>query len=235
MTMDSTARISIERRRELLLSCAYFARLDAPLIDTIGNAAVARVFRAGERIFSEGDDEGNAALHIVASGVVRIFKLSLEGREQVLRLMRPGDSFADVPAFDGGSYPANADALEAAEVLVLPRKALLAVMREHPEIGLGALQIMAARLRHMTGLVEDLSLRRVMSRVARLLHENQIDGQGNAAATLTQTQMASMVGTAREMVNRSLHTLADQGVIELHGQSIIVLDPKRLVEIIDAG
>jgi CRP-like cAMP-binding protein len=218
-----------ERRLELLQSCAYFARLEPELLERVALQLVSRSYAAGERIFSEGDDEGNAALHIVDTGVVRIFKLSLEGREQVLRLMRPGDSFADVPAFDGGPYPANADALEPSRVLILPRKALLALLRESPEIALGSLQIMAARLRHMTGLVEDLSLRRVMARVARLLLENR----GNA--NLSQAQMAAMVGTAREMVNRSLHTLSDDGVIALRGGTITVLDEERLAEIVEAG
>jgi CRP-like cAMP-binding protein len=221
--------IDTERRRELLRSCAYFARLDQDLLDRVASQLVPRSYAAGERIFSEGDDEGSAALHMVDTGVVRIFKLSLEGREQVLRLMRPGDSFADVPAFDGGPYPANADALEASRVLILPRKALLSLLRESPEIALGSLQIMAARLRHMTGLVEDLSLRRVMARVARLLLENQ----GNA--NLSQAQMAAMVGTAREMVNRSLHSLADDGLIALGGGNIAVLDPERLAEIVETG
>ncbi|HUG13978.1 MAG TPA: Crp/Fnr family transcriptional regulator [Thermomicrobiales bacterium] len=221
--------MSAERRRELLQSCAYFARLEPQLLDRIGLMLVQRRFRAGERIFAEGDDEGAAALHIVDSGVVRIFKLSLEGREQVLRLMRPGDTFADVPAFDGGPYPANADALEPATVYILPRRALLALLREHPDIAVGSLQIMAARLRHMTGLVEDLSLRRVMARVARLILENQ----GNAS--LSQSQMAAMVGTAREMVNRSLHTLAERGAISLDGPAIVVLDAEALSEIVESG
>jgi CRP/FNR family transcriptional regulator len=218
-----------DRRRHLLLSCPYFARLPPEQVDAVGRSLVARTFPAGARIFSEGDDEGAAALHFVAAGVVRIFKLSLEGREQVLRLMRPGDTFADVAAFDGGPYPANADALEPATVLLLPRAALLRHLREHPEMALGALQIMAARLRHMTGLVEDLSLRRVTSRVARLLLTFEGDTH------LTQGQMATMVGTAREMVNRSLHALADQGAIELHGQQIVVLDEGKLAAIVEAG
>ena len=87
----------------------------------------------------------------------------------MLRLFHRGDSFADVAAFDGGPYPANADALEPTVILRVPRRALLALMREHPEIAIGALQVVAGRLRHMTSLVEDLSLRRVMSRIARLL------------------------------------------------------------------
>lgn len=221
--------MSVDRRRALLLSCAYFARLQPDVLDLIGQQLVRRSFQAGERIFSEGDDEGAASLHIVDSGVVRIFKLSLEGREQVLRLMRPGDSFADVPAFDGGPYPANADALEPSAVYILPRKALLALLREYPDIAVGSLQIMAARLRHMTGLVEDLSLRRVMARVARLILENQ------GHANLSQSQMAAMVGTAREMVNRSLHTLADRGAITLEGPAIIITNAEALAEIVESG
>src|SRR5262245_22327709 len=202
-----TVATSPTRVRELLRSSPYFARLDDAALEPLVRATQARSYSAGQRIFGEGDDEGAAALHIVAQGVVRIFKLSAEGREQVLRLMRLGDSFADVAAFDGGPYPANADALEPATVLALPRKALLDALRAHPELAIGAIQILAARLRHMTGLVEDLSLRRVMSRVAKLLYTYEGD------LHLTQTQMAAMIGTAREMVNRSLHTLSDAGAI----------------------
>lgn len=214
-------------RRKLLASCPYFSALSGDLLGKVLNVATARTYPAGEVLFFEGDTP--ASLHIVESGTVRIYKMSVEGREQVLRLMHPGDTFADVPAFDGGPYPANADTIEAATVLSIPGEPLLALMRENPEIALGALTIMAGRLRHMTGLVEDLSLRRVMSRVANLLLTNQ-DG-----VTLSQTQMASMVGTAREMVNRSLNALANQGVIELHGQVVTILDPERLEEIVEKG
>lgn len=218
-----------ERRLLLLRSCPYFARVDAELLHDVARELLVRHYPAGARIFSEGQDEGAAALHLVASGTVRVVKLSGEGKEQVLRLMRPGDSFADVPAFDGGPYPANAEALEPATVLLLPRKALLRILREHPEVAIGALQVMAARLRHMTGLVEDLSLRRVMSRVARLLLDQP------EAATLSQGQMAAMVGTAREMVNRSLHTLADRGLVRLEGGQVLVLDEAGLARVVEEG
>jgi CRP-like cAMP-binding protein len=219
--------MSISTGLDLLRLCPYFSSLDDNLLETVLAVSLKRTFQTGEALFHEGDD--NASLHIVESGTVRIFKMSLEGREQVLRLMRPGDSFADVPAFDGGPYPANADAQERSTVLVIPRQPLLQLMRSHPDIALGALATMATRLRHMTGLVEDLSLRRVMGRVANLLLTSQAEVQ------LSQSQMATMVGTAREMVNRSLNTLADQGVIELQGQQIMILDRDRLREIVDRG
>lgn len=219
--------MALDSRRDLLRTCPYFSTLSDELLQQVLAVAVVRHLAPGEMLFFAGDE--NASLHMVESGVVRIFKVSPEGREQVLRLMRPGDTFADVPAFDGGPYPANAEALEPAVVLAVPRLPLLDLMRAHPDIALGALTTMASRLRHMTGLVEDLSLRRVMGRVANLLLSH--DG----SVVLSQAQMATMVGTAREMVNRSLNALADRGVIEVQGQSVIILDREKLEEVVEAG
>ena len=215
--------MSAESRRELLRTCPYFSSLPVELLELVLSVSHIAAYDMGEALFFEGDP--NAALHIVETGTIRIFKVSVEGKEQVLRLMRPGDTFADVPAFDGGPYPANGDAMEPSTVLSIPREPLLDLMRIQPEIALGALATMASRLRHMTGLVENLSLRRVMNRVANLLINNE------TGMSFSQSQMATMVGTAREMVNRSLNALADQGVIELQGQTITILDRERLSEI----
>ncbi len=226
MNVPETTRSS---RVTLLKGTPYFASLDDMALEDVASVALVRHYGPGERIFSEGTDEGRAALHVMEAGLVRVFKVSPEGREQILRLMNPGDAFSDVPAFDGGPYPASADALEPSTVLAIPRRNLLALMEQYPAIAIGALTNVASRLRHMTSLVEDLSLRRVMSRVARLLLEHQV------GPSLSQAQMAAMVGTAREMVNRSLHSLEDRGVIELHGQQIVVVNLEKLAEIVEAG
>ncbi|HAX26161.1 MAG TPA: Crp/Fnr family transcriptional regulator [Thermomicrobiales bacterium] len=218
-----------ERYRDLLRGTPYFARLDDAGLDEVITVAIARRYGQGQRLFTEGHNEGRCSLHIVETGLVRVFKTSAEGREQVLRLMRPGEAFSDVPVFDGGAYPASADIVEASTVLAIPRDALMPLMDRYPAIAIGGLQNISSRLRHMTALVEDLSLRRVMSRVARLLLENPNE------IHLTQSQMASMVGTAREMVNRSLHTLEDRGIIQLRGQEITILDAAKLADVIDAG
>lgn len=221
--MDQSALV------DLLRTSPYFAQLGDDLLERIARESVVRTFAAGERIFTEGEGDGAAALYFVAGGVVRIFKVSLEGREQVLRLMQAGDSFADVPAFDGGPYPANADAFEAATLVIVPRETLWSTMRDHPEMALGALQIMAGRLRHMTSLVEDLSLRRVAGRVAKHL----LSETGNVV--MNQSQLAAMLGTSREMISRSLHAMADGGILELDGARVTVLDRDRLLEIAEAG
>lgn len=216
--------VDYHTRIALLRASPYFAAAPAEIIERIAKASSARRYDAGQRIFIEGEAEGSAALHFVVEGTIRIYKVSGEGREQVLRLMRPGDSFADVAAFDGGAYPANADALEPAILLIVPRDVLWAAMTEHPEIALGAVSIMAARLRHMTGLVEDLSLRRVTSRVAKYLLTD------DRRPMLNQSQLAAVLGTSREMVNRSLHQLADSGAIDIDGSRITIRDRAKLEE-----
>ena len=221
--------ISHTQRIELLRACPYWAPLDVAALDVLANAVQEHRYPQGAHLFAEGDDVGEAALHIVASGVIRIYKLSPDGREQTLRLFHTGDSFADVPAFDGGGYPAHADAMEYSVVLLLPRRQLLNLMHSHPAIALGALQVMAGRLRHMTGLVEDLSLRRVSSRVARLLVRQP------ATAALSQGQLAPMVGSAREMVNRSLRSMADAGIVQMQGGDIAILDHDRLSDLAEQG
>ncbi len=214
-------------QRELLRTCPYFSSLDDDLLDRVLSVASFHNYVEGEVLFIEG--ETPASLHIVESGTIRIFKVSVEGREQTLRLMRAGDTFADVPAFDGGGYPAHADALEVSSAISIPRAPLLDLMREHPDIALGALTTMAARLRHMTGLVEDLSLRRVMGRVANLLLTTDKN------IHLSQAQMANMAGTGREMVNRSLNALASRGIVELQGHTVVILDREKLEEIVESG
>lgn len=214
-------------QRELLRTCPYFSSLDDELLDRVLSVASFHSYVDGEVLFIEG--ETPASLFIVESGTIRIFKVSAEGREQTLRLMQAGDTFADVPAFDGGGYPAHADALETSTAISIPRAPLLELMREYPDIALGALTTMAKRLRHMTGLVEDLSLRRVMGRVANLLLTTDKNIQ------LSQAQMASMAGTGREMVNRSLTALASRGIIEVQGHRVVILDREKLEEIVESG
>lgn len=212
---------------ELLRTVPYFATLDETVLEEIHKHIVIRRYDAGSQIFLRGDGSGEAPFYLVVDGSVRIYVTSLRGREQVLRHFHAGETFAEVPLFDGGAYPANADALTDATIAILPRQHLLQLMGEHPELAFGVVQVMAERLRHFNELVEDLSLRRVVSRVAHLLASEQ-------TGHLTQAQMAAMIGTSREMVNRSLHSLEDESVIRLYEDgAITILDNDRLMQIID--
>lgn len=200
----------------------YFAPLPAKTLKAIGRRVAAQTCPRGALIFTEG--EPPHGLYLVASGRVRVFKGSEDGKEQVLHHITAGQSFNDVAAFDGGPSPANAQAVEPSTILLVPREALLDLMRSYPEIALAVLPVLATRLRQMSSLVEDLSLRHVASRVAGVLLRPDTGG------TLpTRQELAAMVGTVREVATRALRHLERLGAIRLGpGRRVAILDRRAL-------
>lgn len=207
-------------------SIPYFAELDDDLLDAIRRRVIVRSFDKGDIIFLEHDAcEG---LYFVKSGRVKVYKTSAEGKEQVLKVMAHGDSFNDVPVFDGGPNPASAEAMEQTTVFIIPKRELLALLAENPAVALGVIKVFASRLRHLTMLVEDLSFRHVTSRLAKVLLEHADAKVEGTKRRLTQQEMASIIGTAREVVGRSLRNLEEQGMIRMEGHRIVIVDKKRL-------
>jgi CRP-like cAMP-binding protein len=187
-----------------------------------------RRYDRGDLIVLEGEQGG--ALHYVHHGLVKIFKTSPEGREQVLRLIAAGHTFNDVPALDGGPNPASAAAMEASTVYVIRRADLQLLIRTRPEVANAVVQTLAQALRHLVTLVEDLSLRHVTARVAKLLleEEDALQPSAEQGHRLTQQEMAAIVGTAREVVGRSLKELEAAGAIAVQHGRIVVLNRERL-------
>lgn len=205
----------------LLAAHPLFARLPEGTRAELAARMALRRYRRGAVIFTEGDPA--TALHIVGEGTVRIIKRSPSGREQTLLFADAGDSFAEVPVFDHGPYPASAEAFTDALVYAIPVADIARLVRTMPIFAENAVAVFAARNRRLTEIVENLAFRPVIGRVARTLLDDPHEQ--------TQTQMAAMVGAAREMVNRSLHTLEREGIIRLTGGRIAILDRDRLAEI----
>ncbi|MFQ5917762.1 MAG: Crp/Fnr family transcriptional regulator, partial [Candidatus Binatia bacterium] len=174
------------------------------------------------------------ALYFVASGVVKVFKMSAAGKEQILYLTRPGESFNDVPVFDGGPNPVSAQAMGPVVLYGIRKSDLEVILREHPQVALNVTQVLSRRVRHLVSLVEDLSFRHVIGRVAKILLEHAGDGAG-PRPQLTQQEMAAMAGTAREMIGRSLKTLEEEGVIRLERHRIVITDKEALREMAGAA
>ncbi len=187
-----------------------------------------RQVQRGEILFFEG--EPGEWLYYIQSGRVKVFKTSADGKEQVLRIFHAGESFNDVPVFDGGPNPASAMVLEDGVVYALWREDVQRLLANHPAIALSVIQVLASRLRYMVGLVEDLSFRHVRARVAKmlLLHSEEIEGK--TAHRLTQQELAALVGTAREVVGRVLKSLEQEGTIDLEQGRITILNRERLEE-----
>ncbi|MBE3557935.1 MAG: Crp/Fnr family transcriptional regulator [Ktedonobacteraceae bacterium] len=192
-------------------------------------AAVTKIRRygRGEIIFFEG--ERNAALYYVQAGLVKVFKTSTGGREQILRLIAAGYTFNDVPALDGGPNPASAAALEPSTIYVIGHSQLQALIAAHPAIATGVIRMLAAALRHLVSLIEDLSLRHVTARIAKLLlDEATTVPMSRAAHRLTQQELAAMAGTVREVAGRALKELEAAGAIELRQGHITIANQQCL-------
>lgn len=182
----------------------------------------------GETLFSEGD--ACRGLYIVAKGKIRIFKLSASGREQILSIEGPGSSFAELPVFDGGNYPASASAPEEAEVLFISRKDFQDFCREHPDVALKVIAVVGSRLRRLVGIIEDLSFttvrQRLISLILRLAHTSATRSDQGVHIELTKTQqdLAAELGTVRELISRNLSRLQAEGYLDVNGRNIVVKD-----------
>lgn len=204
-----------------------FAALGDDDLAHVAAIALERAFDRGDIILLEGARAG--ALHYVRAGLVKIFKTSPEGKEQVLRLIGAGHTFNDVPALDGGPNPASAAALEPTTIYLIGSAALRRLITERPAVAQAAVQTMAGALRHLVALVEDLSFRHVTARVAKILLDQESETSSQPARhRLTQQEMAAMAGTAREMVGRALKELEGAGAIAMRQGRVVVLDRERL-------
>jgi CRP-like cAMP-binding protein len=212
---------------EMLRKIPYFSMLSPDELALVASVTVERHYNRGDPILIEGETEG--ALCYVCSGLVKVFKASPEGKEQVLRLIGAGNTFNDVPALDGGPNPANVAAVEPSVIYVIRRAELRKLITTRPEVAEAVVLTLAKTLRHLVALVEDISLRHVTARVAKILLDHEASAQqGQHVHRLTQQEMAALVGSAREVVGRALKELETAGIIEMrHGQAV-VLNRERL-------
>ncbi|MCL4465997.1 MAG: Crp/Fnr family transcriptional regulator [Chloroflexi bacterium] len=218
-----------------LRSFPYFSSLGPDELAGLAAEVVIREYGKGELVALEG--EPCRGLCLVRAGRVRVFKTSPDGRTQVLSMAGPGESFNEVPNFDSGPNPASVEALEPTTIFLLHRETVLRAVERYPSVALAMLNVFARRLRHLTGVVEDLSFRHVTSRLAKVLLQYAAEpapGRGESGLTqrLTQQEMAAIVGTAREMVGRSLKALEAQGALRVERNRIIILNRDLLERIV---
>jgi CRP/FNR family transcriptional regulator len=222
---------------DLLRRVPYFTGLTDEVLGALAEAAGSRRYSRNQVIFLEGDP--CAGLYIVVTGEVKIFKLSTQGREQILHQLGPGGTFNDVAVLDGGPNPASAAATSDATVCIIPREQIRRLAQTYPELAWALIESIARRARHLVRVVEDLALRSVKARLARLLlteaaHIND-KGAIERAQMVTQAEMAARLGTVREMIGRALRDLADERLIEFDRHRIVIIDRERLQAIADLG
>ncbi|MFH1663089.1 MAG: Crp/Fnr family transcriptional regulator [Chloroflexota bacterium] len=214
---------------ELFKSSPYYSGLGSIELEAISRLVFEKNYDHGAMIVLEG--EAAEALYFIASGAVKVFKTSADGKEQTLAIIRPRETFNEVPVFDGDVNPASAQAMTPVTLYGIRRNDIGNILRSYPQVTINIIKVMAGRLRHLIALVEDLSFRHVIGRVARILLEYATDG-ASLGLRLTQRDMAAMAGTAREVVSRSLKTLEEGGFIKIDRHRIIIKDREALNNIV---
>ena len=179
-----------------------FEGLPPAQLEDLAMIVTDQVFQKGQTIFSEGED-GNG-FFVVISGRVKIFKLSAEGKEQILHFFGPGEPFGEVPVFAGQHFPAHAEAMEETRVFFFPRKSFVDLIKRNPSLALNMLAVLSKRLRRFTALIDDLSLKEVPGRLAAYLLylSDQNKGAKELDLTITKAQLASLLGTIPETLSR---------------------------------
>jgi CRP/FNR family transcriptional regulator len=217
---------------------ALLSNLSQPELQTLASRTVRKLFSAGELLFSEG--EPCNGLHIIAQGKVRLFKTSVNGREQVLSVNVSGESVAEIPVFDGGPYPASAVALEETEIIFISRRDFNAYCLEHPEVPLKVLTVVGARLRNLVGIIEELSFTTIRQRlISVLLKLAQSEGRKTTRGIEFQLpsshqELANQLGTVRELISRNLMRLQAEGLLDVDARQIVVKVIKGLSALLES-
>ncbi len=201
----------------------------------IAGISVEKQYTKGQTIFSEGDP--GDGFYVVADGQVKIYKLSADGKEQILHIFGPGQPFGEVPVFSGRSFPAHALSLSKTRLLFFPRQSFVALISQTPSLALNMLAVLSMRLRQFTVQVEQLSLKEVPARLAAYLlylAEKQAEAT-EVQLEISKGQLASLLGTIPETLSRIFARMSSQKLIAVDGRRIQLLDKVGLAELAEAG
>jgi len=220
---------------EHITSVPLFQGLPREHREDLAMIVVDQTLKKAQPIFSEGD-EGNG-FYVVISGRVKIFKLSLDGKEQILHILNPGEPFGEVAVFAGERFPAHAETLEESRIFFFPRLAFIDLIRKNPNLALNMLAVLSRRLRKFTAMVEDLSLKEVPGRLAAyfLYWGDPQKGKKEVQELkldISKNQLASLLGTIPETLSRILAKMTKEGLVKPTGsRGIQILDRAGLEEL----
>jgi CRP/FNR family transcriptional regulator len=178
---------------------------------------------SAEILFWEGDP--CAGLHIIEEGSIKLYRISQQGRQYIVRVLQEGDTCNEVPAFDGGTNPVNVEALEKSKVWVIEGEMLRALVKSHPDFALKVMSNFGKNLRGLIRMVSEMAFYQVTNRLARLISELP---DHESRPHLTQEQLAAQLGTVREVVGRSLKELERSGAIRIEDRRIYIADSNIL-------
>lgn len=217
----------------LIRRCHLFSGLSDDDVAILSSIIKKQRFSRGTLLFEDGADA--VGFYVVVSGKVKVFKLSPEGKERVLHVVQPGQSFADAAIFADGCYPAFAETLSESILLFFPKRDFLDLLHRHAQLSINMIAGLSRYLRQFTVQIEDLTFRDVPARLARYLTE--ISGRSGARfdLPLSKAQLASNLGTTSETLSRTLRKLMDDEIVSVRGKSIEIINADRLYDLSESG
>jgi CRP/FNR family transcriptional regulator len=210
-----------------------FRGLEPAQIEAVASICVPADYPRGRTIFLEGSEA--RGLYVAMTGQVKIFKLSLEGREQIIHIYGPGEPFGEVPVFEGGRFPANAETTMDSRVLFIPRDGLRRLLERDSTLAMNMLAALSRKLRRFTVKLENLTLKETPQRVAAYLLDlsDRTGGATEVTLDISKGHLAGLLGTAQETLSRVLKRLSEAGLIRVRGKHIDLLDLDGLQAVSD--
>jgi CRP/FNR family transcriptional regulator, dissimilatory nitrate respiration regulator len=207
----------------LLLKFPLFQQLSGEALLQLASYSRSKKYAKGEGLFFEGDEA--KGFFLLLEGKVKVFRTSPQGRQQIIHIIEPFAPIGEVPAFEGGNYPADAQAITAVKAFYLERNSFLEIARKQPAVLLSMLAILSRRLRNLVELLSDISLREVTSRLARYLLS---EGRDQFKLSVSKKLLSGKLGTIPETLSRSFAALEKEGIVRIGNKDVIIIDRKQL-------
>jgi CRP/FNR family transcriptional regulator len=217
-----------------LRGCQLFSGLPGPDLAGVAEITLPRMLEKGAYLFHEGDPA--VGFYLVQRGAINVHRVNAAGKEQVIHVFRPGESFAEAALVSDRGYPADARALEPSQVLLVQKAGFLALLQRRPELGLRMLASMSLHLRTLVGQLEDLTLKDVGTRLANWLIKRCPDSTSPRPVTIelpaTKRVLAAEIGTVGETLSRTLAKFREQNLVAVKGRTVTVLSPAALASLL---
>ena len=221
--------------KHLIANVLFFKGLSEEELDDLYRITTERRYQRNQMVFSDGEE--GSGFFLVVEGSVKVFKMSPEGKEQILHILGPGEPVGQVAVFAGASFPANAQAIAKSRLLFFPRRAFVGLIQDRPSLALNMLAILSNRLREFTVQIENISLKEVPARLASYLLYLSDEQQGaqHLQLNISKAQLASIIGTIPETLSRILSRMSARNLIEVNGREIRLVDRDNLVALSEHG
>jgi len=220
---------------ELLRRCPLFAGLKEEDLKRIRAIASLRQIEKKEILFSDGEE--TRGFYVILSGRVKLFKVSPEGKEQILHIVSAPDAFAEAALFLEGTYPAFAEAMTDCQLLYFPKRDFIQLIEKNPQLSINMIVTLSHYLKRFASLIEDLSLKEVSSRIAKYIIDLSMKSSKEGKSPkeveldLSKTQLALKLGTISETLSRTLAKMRAKRIIDVKKNKIVILNREALEEL----